>query len=520
MTTEVETATGGVTESKGLKAGALGLASATVVGVASTAPAYSLAASLGLVTFYVGFKAPAVMWISFIPMGCIAAAFFYLNRADPDCGTNFAWVTRSMGPRTGWLGGWSSMMADLIIMPSLALIAASYTYQLFGLDGLANNDWWNLALGIVFIMGMTWICVVGIELSARSQMALLIIELVILVVFCVWALVKVYAGNLPGSVTPSLSWLAPTNFGGVSALSDGLLVAVFLYWGWDTATSVNEECTDSNTTPGLAGVLSTVILVAIFVLVAFAAQAVRGAGYLSNHSDDVLSSTGRLVFGSSGFGAVALKLLIIAVLSSSAASCQTTILPAARTSLSMAIHRAFPPKLGEVDPRHLTPAFATWLFGIVSSIWFAGLVVVSHASGGDVFGWSVAGVGLMIAYYYGQTGFACVIYYRRYIFKSVKNFFLVGLLPLIGGLSLAFIFIWSLKDMTHADFTDPPTEWLGVNPVLWIGLGTLLAGVPLMYLWNSHDHAFFRVKPDPIDERPPPEGGAPLPPLVAKDAPR
>ncbi len=520
MASEVETATGGVTESKGLKAGALGLASATVVGVASTAPAYSIAASLGFVTFYVGFKAPAIMWIAFIPMGCIAAAFFYLNRADPDCGTNFAWVTRSMGPRTGWLGGWSSLMADLIIMPSLALIAAKYTYLLFGFDGLANNDWWNLALGIVFIMGMTWICVVGIELSARTQMGLLLIELGILLLFCVWALVKVYAGNIPGSVTPSISWLTPTNFGGVSALSDGLLVAVFLYWGWDTATSVNEECTDSNTTPGLAGVISTFVLVAIFVLVAFAAQAVHGANYLSNHSDDVLSSTGRLVFGSSGFGDVALKLLIIAVLSSSAASCQTTILPAARTSLSMAMHRAFPAKLGEVDPRHLTPAFATWLFGILSSIWFAGLVIVSHLSNGDVLGWSVAGVGLMIAYYYGQTGFACVIYYRRFIFKSVKNFFLVGLLPLIGGLSLAFIFVWSLKDMTHADFTDPPSTWLGVSPVLWIGLGTLLAGIPLMYLWNTHDHAFFRVKPDPIDLRPPPEGGAPLPPLVARDAPR
>ena len=93
------------------------------------------------------------------------------------------------------------------------------------------------------------------------------------------------------------------------------------------------------------------MLVAIYVVVAFAAQAVQGADFLSNNSDDVLSSTGNLVFGSSGFGDVALKLLIIAVLSSSAASCQTTILPAARTSLSMAMHRAFPPKLGEVDPR-------------------------------------------------------------------------------------------------------------------------------------------------------------------------
>ena len=179
------------------------------------------------------------------------------------------------------------------------------------------------------------------------------------------------------------------------------------------------------------------------MVVAFAAQAVKGADFLTNNSDDVLSATGKLVFGDSGFGWVALKLLIIAVLSSSAASCQTTILPAARTALSMAMHRAFPPKLGEVDPKRLTPAFSTWWFGIVSCVWLTLLVLVSRYGGGDVLAWSVDGVGLMIAYYYGQTGFACVLYYRRYIFKSFKNFIFVGLLPLVGGLSLAFIFLWT-----------------------------------------------------------------------------
>jgi len=519
MATDMSSAKGGAVDSKGLKEGALGLASATVVGVASTAPAYSLAATLGFVTYYVGSKAPAVMWIAFLPMACIASAFFYLNRADSDCGTNFSWVTRAMGPRTGWLGGWSSMMADLIIMPSLAYIAAKYTFLLFGWENLASNTWCTLLLGIVFILVMTWICVVGIELSARSQMALLLTELIVLVLFSVVALAKAY-GNHHGFVHPSMSWLTPVDFGGVSALSSALLIAVFIYWGWDTASSVNEECESSNTTPGLAGVLSTFILVAIFVVVAFAAQSVRGAGFLTDNPDDVLNATGKLVFGSSGLGTVSLKLLIIAILTSSAASCQTTILPAARTALSMAIHRAFPPKLGEIDSRHLTPAFATWLFGIGSCAWFTLLVLLKYFSSGDVLVWSADGVGLMIAYYYGQTGFACVIYYRRHIFKSVKNFFFVGLLPLIGGLTLAFIFVWGVKDFSDPAWEDPPTSWGGVSPVLWLGLGTLLAGIPLMYWWNSKDHAFFNVKPDPIDSRPPPEGGEPLPQLVPEGAPR
>ena len=139
MATEVA-GPGGAVESKGLKTGALGLASATVIGVASTAPAYSLAATLGLRdVLRRASRLPAIMWIAFLPMGCIAAAFYYLNRADPDCGTNFSWVTRAMGPRTGWLGGWSSMMADLIVMPSLAFIAAQYTFLLFGWDNLGQQ---------------------------------------------------------------------------------------------------------------------------------------------------------------------------------------------------------------------------------------------------------------------------------------------------------------------------------------------------------------------------------------------
>ena len=119
-----------------------------------------------------------------------------------------------------------------------------------------------------------------------------------------------------------------------------------------------------------------------------------------------------------------------------------------------------------------------------------------------------------------QTGFACVLYYRRYIFTSVKNFFFVGVLPLVGGITLAYVFIESLMQMTHTDYEDPPTSWLGVHPVMWLGLGSLLAGLPVMFWWNSRDHAFFRVKPDPIDSRPPPEGGHPLPPLVPEGAPR
>jgi amino acid transporter len=91
---------------KGLKRDAIGFISNLVIAIASTAPAYSLAVTLGLIVAVtgVGLQSPAVLIVSFIPMLLIAAAYRHLNRADPDCGRTFAWATRAMGPQMGWLG--------------------------------------------------------------------------------------------------------------------------------------------------------------------------------------------------------------------------------------------------------------------------------------------------------------------------------------------------------------------------------------------------------------------------------
>ena len=196
---------------KGLKVGALGLVSSLVIGVASTAPAYSLAASLGFVTAVVGLFAPAIMLVAFAPMLFIAAAYYYMNRADPDCGTTFTWVTRAIGPKTGWLAGWGILVTDLVVMPSLSQIAGTYTFSLFGANGLAASTFWVTFVGVMWIIVMTLICYIGIELSARTQVVLLGAEIVILVIFAVTALAKVYAGGIAHSVRPSASWLNPFN---------------------------------------------------------------------------------------------------------------------------------------------------------------------------------------------------------------------------------------------------------------------------------------------------------------------
>jgi amino acid transporter len=479
-----------VAPEKGLKAGALGAVSSVVIGVASTAPAYSLAASLGFVVAAVGLRAPAVMIVAFIPMLFIAAAYYYLNRVEPDCGTTFAWVTRAMGPHAGWMGGWAIIVADVVVMASLSQIAGIYTFLLFGAEGLAGNTFWVTVVGVAWIALMTWICYIGIEISARTQAFLLSVELLVLALFSAVALWKVYVDEPAGSIKPSLSWLNPFSLDS-SALVAGVLVAIFIYWGWDTTVAVNEETEDAHRAPGRGALIDTLILVGTYVLVSIAAQAFSGPQVLVDNSDDVLSVVGGAVFGSGFFD----KLLIISVLTSAAASTQTTILPTARTSLSMAWFKALPKRFGRVHPRYLTPSFSTLAMGLASILFYVSLTIGSE----DVLFDSIAALGLMIAFYYGITGYACAIYFRRELLKSVKNLVFVGLAPLLGGVSLTYVFVKSCIDLSKPENSESGNSWFGVGPPLILGLGLLAVGLVLMYLqWRGDRTAreFFSRRPE------------------------
>ena len=142
----------------------------------------------------------------------ISFAYKELNKADPDCGTTFTWGTRAFGPKTGWMGGWGIVAADVLVMASLAQIAGQYVFLLFNADGIGNNatSGWVLLVGVAWIVGMTAICYVGIEISANFQKALLGIEITMLVLLSVVALVKVGNGTAPvGHLTPAWSWFNP-----------------------------------------------------------------------------------------------------------------------------------------------------------------------------------------------------------------------------------------------------------------------------------------------------------------------
>jgi amino acid transporter len=482
---------------KGLKPGALGLLGSIVVGVASTAPAYSLAASLGYVVVVsngggiVGTKAPLIMVLAFIPMYFIAVAYAELNKAEPDCGTTFTWAARAFGTRIGWMGGWGIIIADVIVMANLSQIAGSYSFGLFGFDSLASSVFWSTVAGIVWIIIMTYICYRGIEVSARIQYCLLGVEVVTLIGFALFALAKVYFGTAPASIKPSLSWLSPAGLH-PTAIVTATLIAVFIYWGWDTAVATNEEADDPATTPGRAAIMSTVVLLLTYALVSVATIAFAGVGTsgigLGNiaNADDVFHAMGHEVFGGGTVGFIMVHLLAITVLTSASASTQTTILPTARTALSMAAFKAIPERFAKIHPRFLTPTDATVGMGLVSIVFYVGLTLISA----NILADTIAAVGLMIAFYYGLTGFACAWFYRRTMRNSFRDTVMQGVLPVIGGVILLGFFVYACHTYASADYGY--THIGKIGGVFLLGVGSLVLGLILMVAYELVRPAYFR----------------------------
>ena len=466
-----------VKSDKGLQADALGLAGNIVIGLASVAPAYSLAATLGYVVVAVGEKSPSMFVLAFIPMLLVAFAYRELSRDTPDCGTTFTWGTKAFGPWIGWIGGWGLAVSGIIVLANVAEVAAVYLYRFLGLDSLAESLTAKVLLGCFFIIAMTLISARGIVLSERIQNVLIAIQFGVLIVVSIIALVRVFTGTAgEQAIMPQWSWLWPSGLD-TSAIAAAVILCIFIYWGWDTCLAIGEETRGSDKTPGRAAVITTLILVATYVLVAYAIQSFAGFGEedigLNNpdNADDALTILGEPVGG-----ALVASLLLLTVAVSALSSTQTTILPTARGTLSMAVYEAIPKRFAFVHPRYMTPAFGTMVMGLTALGFYLVLSFVSQNALAD----SIASLGLAVAFYYGITAYACVWYFRRSLFESARNLFMRGLFPLLGALAMTWAFVQSAIDMIQPDYGY--TAYGSIGGVFVVGVGMLALGIPLMLL--------------------------------------
>ena len=366
-----------------LRAGAVGAGTSTVFSLASTAPAYSLAVTVGLLASLAGSWAPLLLAASAVPIALVVLCFAELNDADPDCGTCYAWTSAAFGPRAGWMAGWLSIAACVLVMGNLAQTAAVYALTVAGADTLAGSRPAQAAVGLALLVAMAWLAHRGITVAARTQVVLFSLELLALVVLAGLALA---AEPLPATGGgPGVD---------LSGVVGAFLVAVFLYCGWHSSFSVNEESTSPTGTPRRSALAALAALALLYGGFTWATTAWAGVERLSAvGEDDLFAVMGATLMGSTGG-----RLLAGAVLVSALASAQTTILPSARSAFSMARSGALPPVLARVS-RHGSPSAATWAFTALSGGVYVALVLTSDAVLAD----SIAATGILISAYYAAT---------------------------------------------------------------------------------------------------------------------
>ncbi len=489
---------------KGLSAGTVGLIGAVVIGISCIAPAYTLTAALGPTVSTVGFQVPAIIIVGFIPMLLVAFGYRELNRSMPDSGTSFTWAARAFGPWVGWMAGWGLVAATILVLSNLAGIAVEFLFLLIAqitgnpaIAELAFNPFINVGVCLAFVVGATFISYRDMQTTQKLQYVLVSFQVAVLLIFSIVAFWHVGAGDAFDASAIDLSWFNPFAVESFSAFAAGLSLSIFIFWGWDVTLTMNEETKDPDRTPGRAATVTVITIVVLYLLLAVALLSYAGTGSdslgLGNPGiqDNVFFHLSGPILGPLAF------LVSLAVLTSSASSLQSTFVSPARTLLAMGHYGALPKQFARVSPRFFTPGYATIVAAIVASVFYAVMRFISE----NVLWDTITALGMMICFYYGLTAFACVWYFRRQWFDSVRSFLFTFLFPLVGGVILAVLFVTTLIDSMDPDYGSGSNIG-GLGLVFVLGVVVILVGIVVM-IWQAVVRPdFFRGKTLTMDAPP------------------
>jgi amino acid transporter len=441
-----------------LEPDAIGVAQDTVIGLANVGPALSVGlilAPLAAAAAYAGLLAIAACGAVML---VIANAYRRLNLWNANCGASFEWVGRAIDPYLGFFTGWLMIAANILGTVAATVVLAPSVLAVAGAS--ATSTWPNIAIATAVIAVMLVIAVAGIRPTARTQVGTAAIEYAILAGFSVAGLAAVL-GRRHGTVPITGAWFEFHGIGGHGNFAAALLLAVFLFAGWDATIYVNEEVRHRRENPGKAAVFAVAILALIYLLAQAGLQGAVPPASLQGNSSAALVYVAQALAGG-GWA----KVMAVALALSVAASVGIGIVSLARISYGMAGRRVLPALLGRVSPRFSTPATGSIVMGavLVAITW----VYLLSTSTATLFTTLISVDGLLYAGFYILTALAAIAYYRRRIVSSAWDALCVGVLPAGAIGFLAWIIIKTLQ-------TSPA-------PARWSLLGIAAAGLLVMAL--------------------------------------
>lgn len=443
-----------------LEKNALGLMESTVMGVAGTAPVFSIAATSATLIAAVGLLAPAsLLYCGLIMLG-VTFAYMHLNRWDTNAGATYAWVSKVFGQLLGFLAGWALLVASAVFMVSgtvpaatsiLALVAPAYVNNTAVVSLVAAG--WLIAVSAVIIK--------GVKLTSYLQVLLTVVELVIVLCILVGALVQYMHHPAHILHLTDFSW---TQFS-PHLFATGALTAIFFYWGWDVTINLNEETRDGGWVAGLGSLLAMIIIMALFILFIVATLMVLSDAEIQAASTNIVLAVAQKIFPApwSNFA-------VLAVMLSTLGTLETSILQFTRTMFAQARDGMLNPRYARLHAKWHTPWLATLvitLFGLILLLAASKLPTVN-----DIIQDSVDAIGFQATFYYGLACFASAWIIWKGDKKTPFNIVFLMLWPLMSGLFLWGIGVYSLPTFNTTS--------------LLFAVGGILVGVVPFWLNKPH----------------------------------
>ena len=453
-----------------LEADAIGVTQDTVIGMASSAPAGTVAATLAALAAATVYGSGPILLLTAVPMLIIANCYRRLNLWNANCGASFEWVGRSINPYLGFITGWLMIVGYIVGTVAEVIILGPSVLAVFGSS--SSSTWAYVAIDTGLCLVMLVIAVVGIKITARTQLSMAGIEYLVLIIFSIWGLVAVL-GHHPGTFPITKGWFSLTGIGGKGSIAAGLLISVYVYSLWDGTLYVNEEVKHRRVNPGKAAVIAVLLLTVLYTLAQVGLQGVVRPAKLQANASTALVYVANALGGSAWA-----KVMALAIALSVIAATGTGIVLTSRIMYGMASYRTLPPSLSTVSPRFRTPVIASVVVGflIIAVIW-----VYSFASSlQNGIGQVVSLAGLLCAAFYILTALATLAYYRRRILSNAWEAVTIGLLPLAAIVFLGWIMVKSIQQ-------EPASQ-------RWALVGILAAGIIMMIIARfALRSQFFRI---------------------------
>jgi amino acid transporter len=441
-----------------LEPDAIGVTEDTIIGMAASAPAASVGLTIAALAAATAYGSGPIIILTAIPMLIIANAYRKLNMWNANCGASFEWVGKAINPYLGFLTGWLMVAAYVLGTLSGVEVLAPSVLSVFGSNSTAT--WGNIAIATALALIMVAIAVLGIRLTARTQVGMAMVEYLILIGFAVAGLVFVLSHH-HGTYAITSGWASPTGVGGHGNATAGFLIAVFMFTGWDGAVYVNEETQRRRINPGRAVLIAVALLTVVYFVATIGLQGVVSPAALQANAANAPVYIAQ-VMGGTGWA----KVMALSITLSAIASTGAGIVVTARIVMDMANRRVLPPALGVVNRRLSTPVVASVVVGllVIALTWIYLLATSVQNAFNDV----VAITGLLFSLFYILTALATMAYYRRRLLANPKDGVLLGILPLAAAVFLAWIIVKSLMQAPGSQ--------------RWSMLGIVLAGVVLMFV--------------------------------------